>query len=840
MAKFFVGCMLLFLNSTQTLYQFLNPMASSTPNNDNDNDFQSIPLSSTSNWNSDDGWKIHFPDDVEGEAKADTERVDTIRKLTRLFTSDIGLELLQSIPEDSYSFSLNYAVLKGEQSAQILRDIAKKLEDNPDEVLRQIALATARAADNLVENKSMMESTLAVPEQRIVPRIFNYSPLSTIRNLRAASVGKFVAIRGTVVRSSNIRQQLASIRFSCFKCGEEQTLSFSDFKYQVPRSCPTPKCRGRTFEPLYDSAETVDWQRIRLQEIQDRDDHTREEGRMPRTLDVELCTADLIDKCIPGDIVVVNGIVRVLLLEEGGGGSSSRAANSLYKLYVEANSITNSSRKGEDLMMAKLEMSQVQLLIREILNHANTFELLVKSSVPSIFGHELVKTGMLLALFGGASKKRTNDNEKVSVRPDIHVLVVGDPGLGKSQCLKAMARIAPRSVFVSSSTSTNAGLTCTVVREASGDFALEAGALVLGDRGVCCIDEFDKMGAEHAALLEGMEQQSVSVAKAGLVCNLSARTTVLAAANPVGGSYDRSRTVSENLKMAQPLLSRFDLVYILMDNADTERDRFISEHIMSMFGMRNTRLPSSYVSGQARTGGASTQPGQLPRAPTQPNDHFIPPLGSQQPQPQVEMEDENRQSLLDRIRSTRIRDPIPASVFRQYIAYAREHCHPELSQGAKDLIQEFYLRLRKGAKEQDTTPVTTRQLESLIRLSEARARAEMRTIVTEDDARDVIEVMRQSMLETLTDEHGAIDLGRSNGMSRSKDVRAYVKALNAEATRSRSATFDKAKLRRVAERIGITGDRLDRVIESINYQGYMIKKKGGSWQLQSSSFSQGR
>ncbi len=804
--------------------------------NDNDDDFQSAPLSlssNQSNWNSDDGWKIHFPDDVEGEQRADPERVDTVAKLTRLFTSEVGLELLQSIPEDSYSFSLNYAVLQGEQSAPILRAVAAKLEDNPDEVLRQIALATSRAADNLVENKSMMESTLAVPDQRVVPRIFNFSPLTAIRNLRAASVGKFVAIRGTVVRSSNIRQQLASIRFSCFKCGEEQTLSFPDFKYQTPKSCPTPRCRGRTFEPLYESAETVDWQRIRVQEIQDRDDHSREEGRMPRTLDVELCTADLIDKCIPGDIVVVNGIVRVLLLEEGGG-ANTRAGNSLYKLYVEANSITNSSRKGDDLMMAKLEMSQVQSLIRLILNHPNTFELLVKSSVPSIFGHELVKTGMLLALFGGSSKKRTNETGKVAVRPDIHVLVVGDPGLGKSQCLKAMARIAPRSVFVSSSTSTNAGLTCTVVREASGDFALEAGALVLGDRGVCCIDEFDKMGAEHAALLEGMEQQSVSVAKAGLVCNLSARTTVLAAANPVGGSYDRSRTVSENLKMAQPLLSRFDLVYILMDNPDTERDRFISEHIMSMFGMRNTRPPASHPPDRRR---AATQADQLPRGPTQPTDHFIPPLSSQT---QPELEEENRVSLLDRIRNTKIRDPIPAAVFRQYIAYAREHCHPELSQGAKDIIQEFYLRLRKGAKEQDTTPITTRQLESLIRLSEAHARAEMRTVVTEDDGRDVIEVMRQSMLETLTDEHGAIDLGRSNGMSRSKDVRNFLKALDAEANRTRSARFDTSKLRRVAERIGITGERLDRVIESINYQGYMIKKKGGSWELQTSSYSQGR
>jgi DNA helicase MCM8 len=328
-----------------------------------------------------------------------------------------------------------------------------------------------------------------------------------------------------------------------------------------------------------------------------------------------------------------------------------------------------------------------------------------------------VKAGLLLSLFGGAPKERiggasTTTAGTVAIRRDVHCLVVGDPGLGKSQMLKAMCNIAPRGVYVCGNTTTTAGLTVTVVREASGDFALEAGALVLGDRGVCCIDEFDKMGADHGALLEAMEQQSVSVAKAGLLCNLSARTTVIAAANPVGGHYDRSKTVCENLKIALPLLSRFDLVFILLDSPDEDRDRFISEHVMAMFGMRSTERQRTRGGGV----GAAADPYHARKD--------IP------------------SSLIGRMRERTVSDPLPPSLFRQYIAYARAHVHPELSEGAKRVLQEFYLTLRKGAHEQaaDTTPITTRQLESLIRLSEARARAVMRTVVTEDDARDVIEI----------------------------------------------------------------------------------------------------
>lgn len=796
------------------------------------------PPASPRSWRGAAGWACYFPDELEDDESC-AGRSKIVSRLSDFFLTEPGRAILSSVPPNSFGLPLVYDALRRASAPQALRALARIIPDTPETALPCIGLGAARAAEALAETDESMRISVG-HEHRLWPRIFKFNPLTPMRSLRGNSVGRFVAVRGTVVRVSNIRQQVTAMRFECTKCGEEVLQTFADYKFNPPTSCAGDDCRSRTFLPMRETAETVDWQKIRVQEIVDRDDEAaaREEGRMPRTIDAELF-ADLIDSCVPGDTVTVCGVVRVLSVDVAGGGGggnggggpskASKAGKCLYYLYLEANS-TESSRRGKSKEKACApgegdlggEEAKVHELIHEVVQEKDPFAYLVHSTVPSIYGHELVKAGMLLALFGGSQKKKEHvggskaGDGDVAIRRDVHCLVVGDPGLGKSQMLKAVSNIAPRGVYVCGNTTTTAGLTVTVVREASGDFALEAGALVLGDRGVCCIDEFDKMGADHGALLEAMEQQSVSVAKAGMLCNLSARTTVIAAANPVGGHYDRSKTVCENLKIALPLLSRFDLCFILVDNPDEERDRFISEHVMAMFGMRNQERHRGSAAGSSRVsrrGGPSNGP-----SPSQ----------------------DGSESLAKRLRKSVVHDPLPTSLFRQYIAYAKEHVHPELSEGAKAVLQDFYLTLRKGAHEQaaDTTPITTRQLESLIRLSQARARSVMRTEVSVQDAQDVVEIMRESMMDVLTDETGGIDLSRSTGMSRAKDARLFVAALQAEAELTRSSTFDKIAMRRVAERIGVdSGTRFDNLIETINYQGYVTLKGRGRYELRSSSFS---
>lgn len=795
-------------------------------------------------WNSPLGWSVYFTDAAEADT-ACAGRAKAVRTLIQFFLSEQGQRILTSIPCNSFALPLDYQQLSHRSSASVLRGIAAAIEQDPEDSLPSIGLAACRAVEQLSSNPTApnfagVQDLSISRENRLWPRVYNFAPVTSMKTLRGNSVGKFVTVRGTVVRVSNIRQQLVSMEFECSRCGEKQVRSFTDYKYSVPQKCPTDKCRSRTFTPLRNTAETVDWQKIRVQELQEKNDDAsfREEGRMPRTIDAELFS-DLIDTCTPGDVVTVCGVVRVMTIESGG----HNKAKCLYYMYLEANSTSTSRNKNASAVASttpigrhveESETLAIHRVIREVVREKDPFGFLVQSAIPSIYGHEMVKAGLLLSLFGGSPKDRigpSSASKPVSIRRDIHCLLVGDPGLGKSQMLKAVSNIAPRGVYVCGNTTTTAGLTVTVVREASGDFALEAGALVLGDRGVCCIDEFDKMGAEHGALLEAMEQQSVSVAKAGLLCNLSARTTVVAAANPVGGHYDRSRTVCENLKIGLPLLSRFDLVFILMDKADETRDQFISEHVMKMFGMRASGRPT----GQAWRKDVGEQ--------RRNNSQGVTPetINVDEPAERGNESDgsDSRTSLQNRLRSMRVSDPLPPRLFRQYIAYAKAHVHPELSEGAKRELQEFYLQLRKSAHEQsiDTTPITTRQLESLIRLSEARARAVMRTVVTADDARDVIEVMRESMIETLTDECGTLDLGRASGMSRAPDARKFVTALNAEATRSRSALFDQTTLRNVAENIGVSGERFETLVETVNYQGFLIKKGGRKWELQGSSFT---
>ena len=386
-----------------------------------------------------------------------------------------------------------------------------------------------------------------------------------------------MSLRGTVVRVTTVRPLVTCMDFVCQgskknPCGQKQTVHFTDGKFAQPESCSAKGCRSFNFLPDRTSARTVDFQQLRIQELAD---DAAEAGRIPRTVECEI-SEDLVDCCIPGDVMTVSGVVKSRSISAGMPGNSAKG-KCLFLLFLDVNSVSN-SKTTENGKLDLLQFAMKDLLgVQKIASLDNPFRWIVNSIAPAIYGNELVKAGFALALFGGV-RKNGEDKNRLPVRGDSHMLVVGDPGLGKSQMLQAVSTLAPRGVYVCGNTTTTTGLTVTMVRDAgSGDFALEAGALVLADQGVCCIDEFDKMGTDHQALLETMEQQSISIAKGGIVCNLSARTSVVAAANPVGGHYNRAKTVSENLKMSAAMLSRFDLIFILLDKPDAERDALLSE-----------------------------------------------------------------------------------------------------------------------------------------------------------------------------------------------------------------------------------------------------------------------
>lgn len=627
------------------------------------------------------------------------------------------------------------------------------------------------------------------PVRLIKARIINHEPLLQLKNIKVNSYGILVSIHGTVIKASNVQLLCKHISFICNTCDTEQIVNQIDGTYTLPSGCPGKGCKAQTnFEPLLSSINTctVNWQCIKVQETDQY-----ENGRIPRTVECEL-TEDLVSSCIPGDDVTITGIIKARNPTEV---RQKKNQASLYSLYIDTISIVNNkSNKSEGGITFNINDYYA---IQNIHSEPNLFRYLVHSLCPNIFGHELVKAGLLLTLFGGTFKIQGDS----TTRSLSHILMVGDPGLGKSQMLLACANVAPRGVYVCGNTTTSCGLTATMTKEPGGNYSLEAGALILADHGCCCIDEFDKMTNQHAALLEAMEQQTISIAKAGVTCNLSACTSVFAAANPAGGHYDKSKTVSENLKMSSPLISRFDLVFILLDRPCEKRDAILSERIMGLYlqqeAKSNTTLDESLV--------------------------------------------EDKLTLKDRLKleEGEHTTPLEHSLLRKYIAYAQKYVHPKLSAEAKEILKNFYLELRQQAEIEKTSSITPRQLESALRLTQARAKSELREEATAADAIDVVEIMRYSFMSVFSDESGEMDLTRSRnggGMSKQKQLKVFLTSLQEIAEDKKQSLFTKQELLDVAEDLGIPKERFFDDLQKLNLHGYLLKKASGKYQLASVDF----
>ncbi|XP_070576847.1 DNA helicase MCM8-like [Ptychodera flava] len=771
------------------------------------------------------GWRMYMTDEGYSDGSPSVTKIHAFEKY---FTGQ-----LQTLNKDEIerkgSIHVDYKdLIQNDEIREAIPTLSTDIKEMPTKILQCLGLAAHQVLTHDLERQALelQQQSQSQDGQKVevppllvsVPyihaRLLNYEPVTPLKNLKANYYGKFVTIKGTVVRVSNIKPMCTKIAFQCNTCGEIQSLTLPEGKYVLPTKCPGGECRGRSFIPLKSSplTETIDWQTIKVQEI--INDDQREAGRIPRTVECEL-TQDLVDSCIPGDMVTISGVVKVTSSDDGRNRNKDKC---MFLLYINANAVNNSkgNKKGESSTGLAIDFTIKELYaIQAIQAEKNLLKLIVGSVCPAIYGHEMVKAGLVLGLFGG-THKFVNDKNRIPVRGDPHILIVGDPGLGKSQMLQAVSNIAPRGVYVCGNTTTTSGLTVTLTKDgSSGDFALEAGALVLGDQGCCCIDEFDKMGNQHQALLEAMEQQSISIAKAGIVCSLPARTSILAAANPVGGHYNKAKTVAENLKMGSALLSRFDLVFILLDKPDEEMDSMLSEHVMSMHGGGGRR---------------SAMGGRVQR-----------PSGSSDDSDEAKRLWDEEKPLSERLKvgKAESHDPIPHQLLRKYVGYARKYVHPKLTPEAAGVLQKFYLELRKQRQGPDTTPITTRQLESLIRLTEARARLELREKATAKDAEDVIEIMKYSMVDTYSDEFGLLDFQRSqhgSGMSSRSQAKKFIAVLNRMSEQTYNSLFTVQQMRQIAKEAGIAVGDFEGFISSLNNQGYLLKKGPRMYQLQTSDY----
>jgi len=558
---------------------------------------------------------------------------------------------------------------------------------------------------------------------------------------------------------------------------------------------------------------------------------------------VEL-TNDLIDACRPGDIILLACYVDAVNSALAAGRAGKRAQEtSTYKLFLHGHSITTLSESNNQIRDklgsesatdggSQTTYTQQQLHNIIQLCHADhrclsmverrafPFDLLVRSLCPSIIGHHAVKAGILLCLLGGTPPVSEQMDRGNTIRSNSHILIVGDPGMGKSQMLLAATQLASRSVYVGGNTASTTGLTVTLTKEEGGETGIEAGALVLADQGVACIDELDK--CKHLdGLLEAMEQQCVSIAKAGVVASLPARCSIIAAANPKHGSYNMSKSVAENINMARPILSRFDLVFILRDRVDKDQDRLVSSNIMDLY----RKSSSTGKAGSANDFERLTT--ELSSKGKEETTHSSVEVDS--------ATEPNRIPLEKRLTWVAgFNAPLPAELVRDYIAYAREYCKPKLTQEAAVVLREYYMALRypaNGRHRRDSVPITTRQLEALIRLSQARAKACLREFVVKEDALDVVELLKKSVEQVHTDEYGMVDRSRAGarGQSNRKLRKEFVKELYNIVGVGAECSYD--DLLRVSNRVNCPLSDFNTIIDDMRNTGTLIKKANMRYQL---------
>jgi len=606
--------------------------------------------------------------------------------------------LIEALKENARRINLNCRDLY-----QFDRKLYHQLQYYPQEIVSIIDLSVDEFKNEIEPDDEQIRRIQVLP--------YNLTETINMRALNPHDIDTLVSVKGMVIRVGEIIPEMRLAFFECSICHQTQDVMIEDSAITEPRTCPNANCNGKNcMHLIHNRSGFSDKQLVKVQETPD----SIPEGETPHSVTVYVFD-DLVDVAKPGDRVEITAVFRADTKRMN---RHHKNVRTVYRTYLDAlhfkkstsltfsvedskaaeNSESFTPFEESDIAQSILDAREMKL--KELSKLPDIYERLTRSFAPNIYEHKDVKKGILCQLFGGVNNDVGAGQGRF--RGEINIILCGDPGTAKSQLLQHVHRIAPRGIYTSGKGSSAVGLTASISQDPeTGERVLESGALVLSDRGVCCIDEFDKMSDSTRSILhEVMEQQTISIAKAGIVCTLNARTSILASANPIESRYNPNMSVVKNINLGPTLLSRFDLIYLILDQPNEANDRQLAKHIVSLY----QKNPES---------------------------------GSQH------------------------EDILTTRQLTEYISYARRNINPSLTNKTSKMLVDGYTAMRQfgqreGAKIVSATP---RQLESLIRLAEARARMRFSQVVEPGDVEEAIRLMKIATLTAATDPRtGRIDL----------------------------------------------------------------------------------
>jgi replicative DNA helicase Mcm len=675
--------------------------------------------------------------------------------MPELLDASEQIRLFGEFIEKHYYAQLREHIRKGEHFLIIdFADLSKFnpsladiLLDDPEEAIKAMEIGI-KQLDAYLQNNTFAIRIRNLPE---VTHLF-------IRNIRSKHLQKLFTFTGVIRRKSGVKPQVTTARFECPSCGNTLAVLQLDAnkKFKEPSRCSCGR-KGK-FRLLH--KELVDAQSVVIEEAPEDLDG----GDQPKRINVFL-TNDLVSplserRTSPGTKVSIVGVIKEvpIILRSG-------VQSTVFDLLIEANYMTPVEENYADLNISKEEFDEIQ----ELAKNPNVQNKIISAIAPSIYGHDRIKESLVLQSLGGVRKIR--DDNSIT-RGDIHILLIGDPGAGKSMMLKRIADVAPKGRFISGKGVSGAGLTAAVVKdELLGGWSLEGGALVLAHKGTCCIDELDKMTSDdRAAMHEALEGQSITISKANVQATLRCETTVLAAANPKFGRFDPYDTIANQIDLPPTLINRFDLIFPIKDLPDVTKDEKMASFVLKLHKGESVK---------------------------------------------------------------KTEDHIETNLLRKYFAYAKRNMFPKLSDEAIEELKNYYVQMRNSGNQKSgikSIPISARQLEGLVRLSEGYAKIRLSTVVTAEDAKKAISILDYCLRQVALDEEtGLIDIDRiaTDMPSSKRNKLILLKELIADLEKIVGKEISIEEIIANAKEKGMKDAEIEEIIQKLKRSGDLYEPKRG-------------